>query len=428
MHAHVVGRLGRDVLPDEVGTDRKLAVPAIDEDREPDGTRAAVVDERVHRSADRAAGEQHVVDEDDGLAVDGEADRGLVHDRRVPDAREVVPIQRDVEGAQGCVDAFMRADRVTQARGEVVAARADADDRERRDIVVALDDLVSDAGDGTTDVVRGEQDGARLGHSPLPFPASQDRSLKVVRYGEYMRLAVAVTLGIAVFALAVFAARSAPSSAAGAPATMTPRPFVTADPNDRSRQDAATAHGRLPQDQGSGHGHVVVRGLLLPITGIALPTDPDLLPNAPRAYRAGWHEGIDFAARAGTPVRAVAAGTVIRVDTSFTEWDNASRDAALALALRLGYTPAATLDRLRGRQVWIDHGGGIVSRYCHLGSVADLAVGETVAAGTIVGTVGSSGYPEGGPHLHFEVRIGASYLGDGLSGEALIAAIARAFD
>jgi len=94
----------------------------------------------------------------------------------------------------------------------------------------------------------------------------------------------------------------------------------------------------------------------------------------------------------------------------------------------LGYTPAATLDRIRGRQVWIDHGHGIVSRYAHLSAVADLAVGQEVEAATNVGAVGSSGYPEGGPHLHLEIRVGSSYLGDGLSGDALLAAVSEAFD
>ena len=171
-----------------------------------------------------------------------------------------------------------------------------------------------------------------------------------------------------------------------------------------------------------------MRGLTVPIEGAVLPSDPDLLPNAPRDFRAGWHEGIDFPAPAGTPVRAVAAGTVIRVDREFIDWERATREIALYDAVQLGYTPAATLDRIRGRQVWIDHGGGIVSRYAHLSAVADLSVGEVIETGSVIGAVGSSGYPEGGPHLHLEIRVGTSYLGDGLSGQALLDALSRAFD
>ncbi|HEY6957746.1 MAG TPA: M23 family metallopeptidase [Candidatus Limnocylindria bacterium] len=242
-----------------------------------------------------------------------------------------------------------------------------------------------------------------------------------------MRLVAAVAITVALVALAVLASRSAPSSAASVPAASA-RPFVTADPNDRSRADDAASYARLPAGDAADRRLVVVRGLALPIAGVALPTDPDLMPNAPRDYRAGWHEGIDFPADPGTPVHAVGAGTVIRADRDFVDWDTASLDAALSEAARLGYTPAATLDRLRGRQVWIDHGNGVVSRYCHLASVADLTVGGTVSAGTVVGTVGSSGYPEGGPHLHLEIRVGTSYLGDGLVGDALAAALTRAFD
>ena len=97
-------------------------------------------------------------------------------------------------------------------------------------------------------------------------------------------------------------------------------------------------------------------------------------------------------------------------------------------SIALGYTPEDTLDRIRGRQVWIDHGRQMVTRYAHLDTVADLRVGETVARGQVIGTVGSSGFEEGGPHLHFEVRVGDDYLGDWLEGDELVRVITRSFD
>jgi len=69
------------------------------------------------------------------------------------------------------------ADRIADARRERVAARADTDDGESGELSVALDDLVRDPGDGAADVVRTEQRDRLL---RAPFPASQDRSLKVI--------------------------------------------------------------------------------------------------------------------------------------------------------------------------------------------------------------------------------------------------------
>lgn len=170
-----------------------------------------------------------------------------------------------------------------------------------------------------------------------------------------------------------------------------------------------------------------IRGLLVPVSGHAVPTDPILLPNSERSYRAGVHEGIDFAAATGTPVLAAADGVIVRIDHDYTEAPAAVRDAALLAATRLGYTPASTLDLVRGRQVWIDHGNGVVTRYFHLSSVAPLPLGARVRAGERIAAVGASGLPENGPHLHFEIRIGDGYLGEGLAGAELQRTIELAF-
>ncbi|TMD60754.1 MAG: M23 family metallopeptidase [Chloroflexi bacterium] len=167
-------------------------------------------------------------------------------------------------------------------------------------------------------------------------------------------------------------------------------------------------------------------GYRLPIAE-PLVLEPALLPGASRAYRAGIHEGIDFRAPYGMPVQAARDGVVVRVDSTYAEWSADDRAAALAEALRIGHTPDDVLDRIRGRQVWIDHRDGVVTRYAHLSKVADLAVGERVVAGEIIGAVGASGLPEGGPHLHFEIRVGTGYLGEGLSVDEVSYVLARAF-
>lgn len=230
-----------------------------------------------------------------------------------------------------------------------------------------------------------------------------------------MRIVLAI-LGVVLFGVvAVTASGSAPLAAAPVlPPRYTPMPAVATtspDIGDRSARTYARLWGMFA----------------LPIEGGDIPTDLELLPGAPRDYRGGIHEGIDFPAPTGTPVLAAASGTVARVDTSFLDWNREQQDLALDEALQLGYTPAATLDRIRGRQVWIDHGKGLITRYAHLSAVEPLVVGQKVEAGALIGEVGSSGYPQGGPHLHFEVRVGDDFYGDGLDGDMLVRAVARLF-
>jgi len=230
-----------------------------------------------------------------------------------------------------------------------------------------------------------------------------------------VRIILAIICVLLFGAVAVTASGSAPSAAGPTPAPRyTPMPVVATTPPDVGERGART-YARL-------------WGMFaLPIEGADIPTDLELLPGAPRDYRGGIHEGIDFPSPTGTPVLAAASGTVARVDTSFLDWNREQQDVALYEALTLGYTPAATLDRIRGRQVWIDHGKGLITRYAHLSAVEPLEVGQKVEAGALIGEVGSSGYPQGGPHLHFEVRVGEDFYGDGLAGDVLVRAVARLF-
>jgi murein DD-endopeptidase MepM/ murein hydrolase activator NlpD len=85
------------------------------------------------------------------------------------------------------------------------------------------------------------------------------------------------------------------------------------------------------------------------------------------------HNGVDFAASAGTPVVAAASGYVSRIENS----------------------------DIWGRQVVIDHGNGIITVYAHLGSVS-TGRGRPVKRGAIIGRVGVSGLTSG-PHVHYEV-------------------------
>lgn len=86
------------------------------------------------------------------------------------------------------------------------------------------------------------------------------------------------------------------------------------------------------------------------------------------------HEGVDFSAPAGDPIRAARAGRVTYAGS------------------RGGY----------GLMVEVDHGDGWRSRYAHLRRMT-VGVGDTVAAGDQVGESGATGNATGA-HLHFEVR------------------------
>jgi len=90
------------------------------------------------------------------------------------------------------------------------------------------------------------------------------------------------------------------------------------------------------------------------------------------------HHGLDFAAPSGQPVLAAMPGTVV---------------AAGPLG---GY----------GNQVLLAHPDGSRTRYGHMSRI-DVQVGQRVEAGEQVGAVGSTGVSTG-PHLHFEVILGAT--------------------
>ena len=185
----------------------------------------------------------------------------------------------------------------------------------------------------------------------------------------------------------------------------------------------------------------IFRGFSFPIEGGCLPQGDQLMPNAPREYRSGIHEGVDFYAYdncvsvdTDTKVLAAKDGTILRIDTDYTPLTSEELNTANATIEAGDPNNADVLDLFRGRQVWIDHGDGIVTRYAHLSAVAPgIEVGQEVAAGTHIAYVGDSGTPESlsNPgaevHLHFELRVGDTYLGAGLSPEDTRALYENAF-
>jgi len=181
---------------------------------------------------------------------------------------------------------------------------------------------------------------------------------------------------------------------------------------------------------------------LVPIEGATISSRASHLPGAPRAYRNGTHEGFDFydgtvsvEIAFDTPQRAAASGVVIRADLDYVELDQAGYDALISRARSTLSTPPEVLDALRGRQVWIRHPGGFITRYAHLASVAEgIAEGTEVRQGQVIGTTGNSGTLEAvqgtrdGPHPHVEIWRGDElYLGQGMEPGAIYAVAAQVF-
>lgn len=85
------------------------------------------------------------------------------------------------------------------------------------------------------------------------------------------------------------------------------------------------------------------------------------------------HAGLDVAVASGTPIRASAAGKVLASDDYF----------------------------FNGKTIFLDHGNGLITMYCHL-SQSDVQPGDTVTKGQQIALSGQSGRATG-PHLHWSV-------------------------
>lgn len=102
------------------------------------------------------------------------------------------------------------------------------------------------------------------------------------------------------------------------------------------------------------------------------------------AYNGKGHNGIDFAAPIGTPIKAALTGTV----------------------LGTGNTDAVRGCYSFGKWVLVKHANGLDTLYAHLSSI-QVSAGETVATGQLLGYSGETGYATG-PHLHFGVYVSSA--------------------
>lgn len=113
------------------------------------------------------------------------------------------------------------------------------------------------------------------------------------------------------------------------------------------------------------------------------PTGGSVVTQAFRPKSNPKHDGIDYRAAVGTPIKAADAGTV---------------------------TVILHNDKRSGNYVQIQHISTprVVTGYSHLSSI-DVAKGDKVTAGQVIGKSGATGNVNG-PHLHFGVKVGNAWV------------------
>jgi len=134
-------------------------------------------------------------------------------------------------------------------------------------------------------------------------------------------------------------------------------------------------------------------------------------------------------------IRSVADGVVLRIDHDYADPEAEALDHWATLASEPGLTGEFARDRLRGRQVWIRHEQGHVSRYAHLSAVhPQLKPGDGVEQGQVIGLMGASGLRAGddsapAAQLLFELWSddGQRFLGQGLEVLAIHRRLAEVF-
>ena len=148
-----------------VGLNRQLPVATIQKDRQSNGPWTTNVGEAVEGGPDGSAGEEHVVDQDDELVIDGEGDFGLPHERLRSDLGQIVSVEGDVESADRNRRTFDVLDLLREPSGQRDATSPDPDEHQIVCALGLLDDLGGHPDDGTFDLGRIHDAVVSLRHS-----------------------------------------------------------------------------------------------------------------------------------------------------------------------------------------------------------------------------------------------------------------------
>lgn len=122
------------------------------------------------------------------------------------------------------------------------------------------------------------------------------------------------------------------------------------------------------------------KGILMwPLDSIRITQKFGRTVDSVRLYASGTHNGVDFAASVGTPLKATLSGEIMGVGDT----DNTCEGASY------------------GKWILIKHDNGLSTLYGHM-SLIKVVAGQRVTTGEVVGYTGNTGYSTG-PHLHMTV-------------------------